>query len=150
VNGIRLAASTLLAIAAFAALAPKANAQTAASGQLVGDINDPSAAAIPRAAVTVNETATEESRAVLPLLPPGSYGVAPWHKVSPPAKSTTSYTRSKSITTSNVPAVGGRGHLHDQFAAQCAVRDEAVLLIFLFSPAHIEQRSWRSEDRSSR
>lgn len=61
-----------------------AHAQTASSGQLVGDITDPSGAAIPKAKVVAKETATGEARTVatdraghyvVPLLPPGTYSV---------------------------------------------------------------------------
>jgi hypothetical protein len=79
--GVRAAA--LVVFAAIAAI-PGAHAQTGSTGQVVGDITDPSAAAIPRAAVTVREIATSETRTVVtdrvghyvvPLLPPGVYSV---------------------------------------------------------------------------
>jgi len=62
-----------------------AYAQTASTGQMVGDVTDPSGAAIPRATITVKETATGEMRVVttdrvghyvVPLLPPGTYSLA--------------------------------------------------------------------------
>ena len=60
------------------------HAQTASTGQLVGDITDPSGAAIPKANLTAKETATGEVRTVttdrmghyvVPLLPPGIYSI---------------------------------------------------------------------------
>ena len=62
-----------------------AYAQTASTGQLVGDVTDPSGGAIPGASITVKETATGETRVVttdrvghyvVPLLPPGTYSIA--------------------------------------------------------------------------
>lgn len=64
---------------------PKAYGQTASTGQLVGDITDPSGAAIPKALISVKDAATGENRAVtsdrvghyvVPLLPPGNYTVS--------------------------------------------------------------------------
>jgi hypothetical protein len=64
---------------------PGAHGQTASTGQLLGDISDPSGATIPRAAITVKEAATGETRTVtadrvghyvVPLLPPGTYSVS--------------------------------------------------------------------------
>ena len=83
-NGVRLAASVLMVFAAYTAAVPRGHSQTASTGQLVGDISDPSGAAIPKAGITVRETATGESRSVvtdrighyvLPLLPPGTYAL---------------------------------------------------------------------------
>ena len=60
-------------------------AQTASTGQLVGDITDASGAAIPKATILVKDAATGENRAVtsdrvghyvVPLLPPGTYTVS--------------------------------------------------------------------------
>jgi hypothetical protein len=62
-----------------------ARGQTAATGQIVGTITDPSKAAIAQAAVTVTNAATSLVRTaktnadgdyVVPLLPPGNYSVA--------------------------------------------------------------------------
>ncbi len=62
----------------------RAHGQTASTGQLVGDVTDPSGAAIPAATVTVKDPATGETRNVtadrvghyvVPLLPPGTYSV---------------------------------------------------------------------------
>jgi hypothetical protein len=81
---IRFAASALSLLAAFTIALPEAHAQTASTGQMVGDITDPSGAAIPKATVIVKETATGETRAVatdrvghyvVPLLPPGTYSL---------------------------------------------------------------------------
>src|SRR5690242_19569193 len=81
---ICVAASALVLLATFSITLPSAHAQTASTGHLVGDITDPSGAAIPKATVTVRETATGESRTtltdrvghyVIPLLPPGSYSL---------------------------------------------------------------------------
>ncbi len=83
-NRIHVAASVLMALAALSGGIPKAHAQTSSTGQLVGDISDPSGAAIPKAGVTIKETATGETRNVVtdhvghyvvPLLPPGTYSV---------------------------------------------------------------------------
>ena len=81
---IRAAVSALALLATLGTTLPRAHAQTGSTGQLVGDITDPSGAAIPKAAVTAKETATGETRAtttdrvghyVIPLLPPGSYSL---------------------------------------------------------------------------
>jgi len=83
-NGVRVAANAVVVFAALLANIAGLHAQTGSAGQLVGDISDPSGAVIPKAAVTVRETATGESRTVLtdraghyivPLLPPGKYAV---------------------------------------------------------------------------
>ena len=69
----------------FLTQVPFALAQTAATGQIVGTITDPSKAAIPQATVTAINTATSLARTaksnadgdyVVPLLPPGTYSVA--------------------------------------------------------------------------
>ncbi len=58
--------------------------QTASTGQIAGNVTDPSKAAVPQANVTATNEATGSSRAVktnsdgdyaVPLLPPGSYSV---------------------------------------------------------------------------
>ncbi|HEV3198672.1 MAG TPA: TonB-dependent receptor [Bryobacteraceae bacterium] len=82
-NRIHVAASAFMVFAALGAI-PRAHAQTASAGQLVGDISDPSGATIPKATVTIKETATGETRTVVtdrighyvvPLLPPGAYSL---------------------------------------------------------------------------
>ncbi len=84
-NGVRVAASALLVFAAFCGGIAKVNAQTASTGQLVGDISDPTGAVIPKAIITVRETQTGATRTVVtdrvghyivPLLPPGTYSVS--------------------------------------------------------------------------
>ena len=81
---LRAAAGLLFSFTAFCYGVPMAYGQTSSTGQLVGDITDPSGAAIPKANVTVKETATGESRTVttdrvghyvVPLLPPGTYSL---------------------------------------------------------------------------
>jgi len=75
---IRLGIALLISNFAFTA----AHAQTASTGQLVGEVTDPSGAAIPSASVTVKETGTGATRTVttdrvghyvVALLPPGTY-----------------------------------------------------------------------------
>jgi hypothetical protein len=75
---IRIRMALLLSIVALNV----AHAQTASTGQLVGEVTDPSGAAVPGASVTAKETATSETRTVIadrlghyvvPLLPPGTY-----------------------------------------------------------------------------
>jgi hypothetical protein len=84
-NRFRVAAATLFLLAILGAVLPRAHAQTASTGQLVGDITDPSGAVIPKATVTVKDAATGENRIVttdraghyvVPLLPPGTYTVS--------------------------------------------------------------------------
>ena len=79
-----VAASAFIVFAALSCAIPGAQAQTASTGQLVGDISDPSGATIPKATVTTKETATGETRTVVtdrighyvvPLLPPGTYSL---------------------------------------------------------------------------
>ena len=79
------AAGILSFLAVLCVGVPNAYSQTASTGQLVGDISDPSGAAIPRATVTAKETSTGETRTVtsdhvghyvVPLLPPGTYSLA--------------------------------------------------------------------------
>jgi hypothetical protein len=81
---LQAAGGTLFFLAVLCGSVPNAHAQTASTGQLVGDISDPSGAAIPRATVTAKGTATGETRTVtsdhvghyvVPLLPPGAYSV---------------------------------------------------------------------------
>src|SRR5712675_1354404 len=72
--------SFLLIFALFARL-PAAAGQTAATGQIVGTVIDPSKAAIAQASVTAtNEARTaktnDEGDFVIPLLAPGNYTVA--------------------------------------------------------------------------
>jgi len=76
--------SFLLIFALFARL-PAAAGQTAATGQIVGTVIDPSKAAIAQASVTATNEATGQSRTaktndegdfVIPLLAPGNYTVA--------------------------------------------------------------------------
>ena len=83
-KGIRVVVSALFVFAVLSGDVANLHAQTASTGQLVGDITDPSAAVVPKAAVTVRETATGETRSVVtdrlghyvvPLLPPGTYSV---------------------------------------------------------------------------
>ena len=82
---LRAATGILFLIAAFRCGAPLAHGQTSSTGQLVGDVTDPSGAAIPKANVTAKETATGEVRTVttdrvghyvVPLLPPGTYSLS--------------------------------------------------------------------------
>ena len=82
---LRVTAGTLFLLAALCGSIPRAYGQTASTGQLVGDITDPSDAAIPKATITVTDTATGEARTVTtdrvghyvaPLLPPGTYSVS--------------------------------------------------------------------------
>jgi len=77
---IRLGIALLISNFAFTA----AHAQTASTGQLVGEVTDPSGAAIPSASVTVKETGTGATRTVttdrvghyvVALLPPGTYSL---------------------------------------------------------------------------
>lgn len=80
--------ATLYCVSLFAGLclllSPAAFAQTAATGQMVGTVRDPSGAVIPGAEVTVSNTsglvrsaATDSSGAfTIPLLPPGRFSVA--------------------------------------------------------------------------
>src|SRR5215469_5214082 len=81
---LRTAAGSMFFLAVLCGGVPHADCQTASTGQLVGDISDPSGAAIPRATVTVKETSTGETRTVtsdhvghyvVPLLPPGTYSL---------------------------------------------------------------------------
>jgi hypothetical protein len=74
----------MLTVALFVVVSLASTGQTASTGQLVGNVVDPSGAAIPHAAVTVTETATGTTRKaasdsqghyVVPLLPPGTYSV---------------------------------------------------------------------------
>src|SRR5579871_2306290 len=74
--GIALLFSNFVFIAAYA--------QTASTGQLVGEVTDPSGGAIPSASVTAKENATGATRTVttdrvghyvVPLLPPGGYSL---------------------------------------------------------------------------
>ena len=78
---------SLLLLSVFSLLtqAPAAWAQTAATGQIVGTVTDPSKAAIPQATVTATNTATTLVRTaktnadgdfVVALLPPGVYSLA--------------------------------------------------------------------------
>src|SRR6185369_3531522 len=69
----------------FLAQTPSARAQTAATGQIVGTITDPSKSTIPQATVTATNTATSLVRTaetnddgdyVVALLPPGTYSVS--------------------------------------------------------------------------
>ncbi len=80
---LRVTAGALFLLAC--GVIPGAYGQTASTGQLVGDITDPSGAAIPKATVTVKDAATGENRVVttdrvghyvVPLLPPGTYTVS--------------------------------------------------------------------------
>src|SRR5580700_8374848 len=82
---LRATAETLFLLAVLCGGIPRAHCQTASTGQLLGDISDPSGATIPRAAITVKEVATGETRTVtadrvghyvVPLLPPGTYSVS--------------------------------------------------------------------------
>lgn len=72
----------LLALLPFA---PAIHAQDATSGQIVGDLSDPSGAMIPNAQVTVTNLGTGQATTVpsnasghyvVPLLPPGNYSVS--------------------------------------------------------------------------
>jgi hypothetical protein len=76
--------ASVFSIAIFLRVLPVC-AQTAATGQVVGTVTDPSKAAIAMASVTVSNEATGLARSaktnadgdyVVPLLPPGSYSVA--------------------------------------------------------------------------
>ena len=80
----RAIVSVLFVFAGFCGDVASVYAQTASTGQLVGDISDPSGAVIPKASVAATETATGETRSVVtdrlghyvfPLLPPGTYSV---------------------------------------------------------------------------
>ena len=82
---LRIARGSLLLLAAVLGSTPAAFSQTASTGQMVGDVTDASGAAIPKATVTVQDTATGEKRTVTtdraghyvaPLLPPGRYSVS--------------------------------------------------------------------------
>jgi hypothetical protein len=82
---LRVSAGVVLLLTVLCGGIPRAHGQTASTGELLGDISDPSGATIPRATVTVKETATGESRTVtgdrvghyvVPLLPPGTYSVS--------------------------------------------------------------------------
>lgn len=75
----------LLTVLVFVGAALTSEGQTASTGQLVGNVVDPSGAAIPHAAITVTENATgairkvatdSQGHYVVPLLPPGGYTVA--------------------------------------------------------------------------
>src|SRR5262249_41409488 len=84
-------------------------AQTAATGQIVGTVTDPSKAAIAGATVTATNEATEQARStktsgdgdyVVPLLPPGNYSVA---VAAPGFKTqTTTHTVVEVATTASV------------------------------------------------
>lgn len=74
----------LLLLSLSFVLQPAASAQTAATGQIVGTVTDPSKAAVTDAAVTVKNKSTglertartgSEGEYVVPLLPPGNYTV---------------------------------------------------------------------------
>ena len=76
--------SLLLLLLLSFVLQPVASAQTAATGQIVGTVTDPSKAAVTDAAVTVKNKSTglertartgSEGEYVVPLLPPGNYTV---------------------------------------------------------------------------
>ena len=82
---LRVTAGTLFLLGVLCGGIPRAHGQTASTGQLVGDITDPSGAAIPRAPITVKDTETGETRTVTtdrvghyvaPLLAPGRYSVS--------------------------------------------------------------------------
>ena len=79
-----LALLLLLAFILLMQVSP-AMGQSAATGQIIGTVTDPSKAAIPEAAVTVTNAATGLARTtktsaegdyVFPLLPPGNYSVS--------------------------------------------------------------------------
>lgn len=79
-----LALLLLLACILLMQVAP-AKGQTAATGQIIGTVTDPTKAVIPQAAVTVTNAATGLVRTtksnadgdyVVPLLPPGNYSVS--------------------------------------------------------------------------
>ena len=81
---VQAAVGSVFFLAVLCGGVPNAHGQTASTGQLVGDISDPSGAAIPRATVTAKGTATGETRTVtsdhvghyvVPFLPPGAYSV---------------------------------------------------------------------------
>jgi hypothetical protein len=79
-----LALLLLLAFILLLQVSP-ATGQTAATGQIIGTVTDPSKAAIPQATVTVTNAATSlvrttktnaEGDYAVPLLPPGNYSVS--------------------------------------------------------------------------
>ncbi len=69
---IRESVILVLCFALFCAAAPNLSGQSVASGAILGDVTDPSGAAVPDAEVTIVNTATQESR-VLHTDPSGSY-----------------------------------------------------------------------------
>ena len=77
--------SYLLLLAGGYFLCPfSTSGQTAATGQIAGNVTDPSKAVLPQATVTATNEATSSTRSVktngdgdyaIPLLPPGHYSV---------------------------------------------------------------------------
>jgi len=106
-----------LGLALLVVSAPRCLAQDATSGQIVGNVSDPSGAMIPNAQVVVKNTETGQTVAVptnslghyvAPLLPPGNYSVSATATGFVPVIKTAIVVPAGTSTTVNVQlAVGG-------------------------------------------